>query len=200
MALSDLLLQSIGESDTSRCESVPRLLNAIRQHLQMDIAFVSEFTNGRRVFREVDPLGSSNPIQPNASDPLEESFCQRVVDGRLPGLMQDAKQNSVAASFPITFVLPVGAHLSVPIRLADGSIYGTFCCFSYLPDQTLDQRDLNMMRVFADVAAQLIESERQTNARRKEIEDRIRAALDSDCLSIVYQPIYDLELEKDCRL
>lgn len=196
MALTDLLLESIGESDTSRRESVPKLLNAIRHHLQMDVAFVSEFANGRRIFREVDPLLLSNPVQPDAGGPLEESYCQRVVDGRLPELIQDARQNPEAASLPVTHALPVGAHLSVPIRLADGSIYGTFCCFSYTPDQTLDQRDLNMMRVFADVAAQLIESERAASVRRIELEQRIRGALDSNCLSIVYQPIYDLELEK----
>lgn len=165
MALSDLLLQSVGESEIQSRDSLPQLLNAIRQHLQMDVAFVSEFVRGRRVFRAVDPADPTNPVQAGASDPLDESYCQRVIDGRLPELMCDARQNPVATMLPVTHALPVGAHLSVPIRLADGSCYGTFCCFSFTPDQSLDERDLNMMRVFADVAARLIDNEREVSLR-----------------------------------
>ncbi|MEG1456161.1 MAG: GAF domain-containing protein, partial [Comamonas sp.] len=25
---------------------------------------------------------------------------------------------------------PIGTHLSTPVRLSDGSVYGTLCCFS----------------------------------------------------------------------
>jgi hypothetical protein len=37
----------------------------------------------------------------------------------------------------------------IHFRLRDGRIYGTFCCFSYVRDHSLNQRDLNMMRAFA---------------------------------------------------
>lgn len=187
MNLSELIL-SPGKPGS---ETLPDLLSAIRQHLGMDVAFIAEFTGGKRVFRQVDPPTPDNPVQPGAGDPLEETFCQRVADGRLPELMRDAKQNPVAAALPITHALPVGAHLSVPIRLSDGGVYGTFCCFSYAPDPDLRERDLSMLRVFADVAAKLIEWERRSAARKREIEQRIRTVLDDNGLSIVYQPIYD---------
>lgn len=196
MALTDLLLQSIEESDAPTHASLQRLLGAIRQHLEMDVAFVSEFTNGNRVFRQVDSQHPNNPVKVDGSDPLEASYCQRVVDGRLPELMHDARQNPVAATLPVTFELPVGAHLSVPIRLEDGSVYGTFCCFRFTPDQTLDQRDLNMMRVFADVAAKLIESEREAALRRDTLLQRIKNVIDNDQLMTVYQPIFDLHKER----
>lgn len=187
MNLSELIL-SPGKPGS---ETLPDLLSAIRQHLGMDVAFIAEFTGGKRVFRQVDPPTPDNPVQPGAGDPLEETFCQRVADGRLPELMQDASKNPVAAALPITHTLPVGAHLSVPIRLSDGGVYGTFCCFSYAPDPDLRERDLSMLRVFADVAAKLIEWERRSAARKREIEHRIRSVLDDNGLSIVYQPIYD---------
>ncbi len=194
MELSKILLEGIRSgSDEAKHKSLPQMLSAIRQHLKMDVAFISEFENGRRTFREVDPASPDNPVQPGASDPLEESYCQRVVDGRLPELMRDARENPVAAALPVTHALPVGGHLSVPIRTANGRIYGTFCCFSYSPHQMLDERDLNMMRVFADIAAQLIDSERATAARLRELEERIDAAIVNNSLSMVFQPIYDLE-------
>lgn len=196
MELKELLLQGIGAPAPSKRETVVGLLSAIRQHLQMDVAFVSEFTRDRREFRHVDPAGPGNPVQVGGGDPLEESYCQQVVDGRLPQLMTDARENPVAAAMPVTHALPVGAHLSVPIRLADGNIYGTFCCFSYTPDHTLDQRDLNMMRVFADVAAGLIESEQEAASRRRELEAGILDVLQRDYLKMVFQPIYDVSKDR----
>lgn len=117
--------------------SLPRILNAIRNHLDMDVAFISEIKDGRRYFRHVDGKGAKLPISVGASDPVEESYCARVIDGRLPELIPDACVNAEALTLAATRALPVGAHLSVPIRLADGSVYGTFCCFSFAPNATL---------------------------------------------------------------
>lgn len=196
VALKELLLHGIDVPASSKHASVVELLSAIRQHLQMDVAFVSEFSQGRRVFRHVDPVAPGNPVQVGNGDPLEESYCQRIVDGRLPELMTDARDNPVAAALPVTHALPVGAHLSVPIRLADGDIYGTFCCFSFTPDRTLDQRDLNMMRVFADVTARLIDSEQEASRRRRAMEAGIREVLQRNYLQMVFQPIYDLSKDR----
>ncbi|NEX61446.1 sensor domain-containing phosphodiesterase [Noviherbaspirillum galbum] len=196
MALSDLLKQSLAGNGFASGASLPQLLSAIRQHLEMDVAFVAEFFEGRRVFRHVDPADPGNPIQAGAGDPLEETYCMRVAEGRLPQLMRDAKDYPAAAELPVTFSLPVGAHLSVPIRLSDGSLYGTFCCFSHHADQTLDQRDHNMMKVFADVAAQFIESEQKRDRGHRQIAQRIRTVLDEDGLSMVYQPIYDVPSDR----
>lgn len=195
MAFSDLLLGSAALSGSTTSHSLEELLRAIRQHLGMDVAFVSCFLNGQRIFREVDPPDPGNPVQPGAGGPLEESYCLRVVDGRLPELMQDARKNPVAAALPVTEALPVGAHVSVPIRLDDGSVYGTFCCFSYTADPTLDDRDLAMMRVFADVAARLISAEQRTAASQSRQETRIRNALQGDRHTILYQPIFDTQAD-----
>ena len=168
------------------------MLRAIREHLGMDVAFVSEFTAGRRVFRLVDSTYPNQPVKVNGSEPLEESYCQRIVDGRLPELITDASLVPAAMELPVTAALPVGAHLSIPIRLADGSVYGTFCCFSFTPDTTLTGRDLALMRVFADLAGRQIDRELAENKEKQVCKDRIRSVLDSDDLSIVYQPIYQL--------
>lgn len=106
--------------------SVPDILHAVREHLKMEVAFVSEFVRGQRIFRYVDSSWPKNPVRVGAGDPLEDSYCARVIDGRMPELMNDAQTNACAAELPATFAIPVGAHVSVPIRMPDGSIYGTF--------------------------------------------------------------------------
>lgn len=173
--------------------SVPDILHAVREHLKMEVAFVSEFARGQRIFRYVDSSWSKNPVRVGAGDPMEDSYCARVVDGRMPELMTDAQANACAAELPATFAIPVGAHVSVPIRMPDGSIYGTFCCFSRSADNSLNQRDLSLMRVFAELAGKMIERERALDKSRHEIRERTLQVLRSDAIQTVYQPIYDLE-------
>ena len=149
----------IGRSttETHRRDFLENALAAIRTHLGMDVAFISEFTGGQRMFRHVDSETGNAPIAVGQGGPLEESYCQRVVDGRLPELISDAFALPEAVALPVTLSLPVRAHLSVPIRLASGEIYGTFCCFSHHPDASLNERDIALLRIFADLTARHIE-------------------------------------------
>lgn len=101
-------------------ERLQHLLHAVRRHLGMDIGFVSEFKEGKRFFQQVDADTPNLPIAVGGSDPLEESYCHLVATGALPELMQDAADIPRAAAMPVTRALPVGAHLSAPIRLSDG--------------------------------------------------------------------------------
>ena len=140
-------------------ELLIQCLRRIRQHLGMELAFIAEFTEGRRVFRYVDSGASDLKILAGDSDPLEESYCMRVADGRLPELMTDARLNAEAMTLPATLALPVGAHLSVPIRLGDGRVFGTLCCFSRQPNEALQEHDVATMRVLADVMADYFEHE-----------------------------------------
>lgn len=170
-------------------ELVQDALRVVREHLGMDVAFVSEFENGRRTFRFVDATDES-PIAVGGSDPLDESYCQRVVDGRLPELIHDARAIPEALKIPATTQLPVGAHLSVPLRLSDGDIYGTFCCFSRRADTSLDERDLGLLRLFADFTARLIEGQ-LVEAREREAKcERITDMLSSRAWFMAYQPIF----------
>lgn len=180
----------VGQGESN---SVPDILHAVREHLKMEVAFVSEFLDGQRVFRYVDSVWAKSPVRVGDAGPLEESYCQRVVDGRLPELLPDAQVNPVAGELPATFAIPVGAHMSVPIRLSDGSVFGTFCCFSRTADTSLNQRDLNLMRVFADLASKMIDRERNAHHHRHAARGRIEDILRSRDFHIVYQPIYDLD-------
>jgi EAL domain-containing protein (putative c-di-GMP-specific phosphodiesterase class I) len=166
-----------------------KILAIVRTHLDMEAAFLSEFSGGRRYFRFVD-ADPDSPVKVGNSDPLEDSYCQRVVDGRLPELMQDAQQNDEALSLPVTKALPVGAHISIPIRLSDGRLFGTLCCFSKEPDFYLNQRDLNVLRAFGAIVSELvglgIDRKKSHEEKRKRIADTIAAKQ----FEAYYQPIY----------
>jgi EAL domain-containing protein (putative c-di-GMP-specific phosphodiesterase class I) len=172
-------------------QGITKVLHAIRTHLQMDVAFVSEFRQRDRIFQHVD-AGGRTPIHPGDSAPLEQGYCKRVVDGKLPELIPDAARLPATAALPETQAIPIGSHLSVPIRLRDGRVYGTFCCFSFLPDYSLTERDLQTMRAFADLVASQIDQDLEVQRERKTRIQRLDDVMALGQPTMVFQPIYDL--------
>ncbi len=189
MPLADLMSAPLQPSVGT--EAVDKVLHAIRDHLGMDVAFVSEFRRSDRIFRNVDARDRT-PIRPGDAAPLEHGYCQRVVDGRLPGLIPDTQRVAAAMALPETRAIPIGAHLSVPIRLADGHVFGTFCCFSFSADSSLGERDLKMMEVFAALLADQIDRDMAGQRTLADRQQHITGALAAGQPAIVYQPIYDL--------
>lgn len=161
-------------------------------HLGMEVAFVSEFTAGQRVFRFVDGEVASVGLTVDAGDPCEQAYCSRVVEGRIPQIIHDAQQEPGVADLPVTKALPVGAHMSVPITFSDGRVYGTFCCFSRTPDHSLTEKDLSLLRMMADLVSEEIEREELETERRLTASQRIRDVLGGDVLEMAFQPIMRL--------
>lgn len=168
--------------------SLNHILRAVRTHLGMEVGFISEFVHGRRVFRHVETAEGKECVEVGASDPLEESYCYWIVQGELARLICDPNDHPIAAAMAVTKELPVGAHLSVPIQLRDGRVYGTFCCFSFQPDHSLTQRDLATMEAFAQVAAEQIEEMIDSGKAREAKLSRIKAVLRRRDLQMVFQP------------
>jgi len=167
-------------------------LEAIRTHLGMEVAYLSEFVDGKSVFRRVDAPGLEALIKEGDAKDLEDVYCKHILDGRLPELIPDTSAEPIAAAMPITAQVPIGAHMSIPIRLSDGSAYGMFCCLSPTPNPSLNARDLETMRIFASLAARQVEAgvlERRDAERRSE---STRRALEARAFHPVYQPIVDL--------
>lgn len=189
--MSRLLTEVFDLREGTLSAILQRLLQAMRLHLGMEVAFISEFENGMRTFRYVDQAEGVNFLQVGKSDPLEESYCQRVVDGRLPELICNAQELDEALLLPATKALGVGAHMSFPILLRDGSVFGTFCCFSFQADYSLNERDCALMKLFSEIAAELIEKN-VLRARQEELCClKVNALLAADDLNMVWQPVVE---------
>ena len=158
-----LALQTIGErfavatsDEASRLcyDAVRTLLKQVRDALHMDVVFVSEFVDGERLFRCVDTAaGEDSVVVEGHSDPLEQSYCLRVVDGRLPQAIPDAMSSPAALALPATRAVRIGAHLSVPIVLRTGEVFGTLCCFSHQAQPSLGSADAAALSAIAELIA-----------------------------------------------
>lgn len=171
---------------------IDQALETIRNHLGMPIGYISEFVDGRSVFRYVNAPGLEEMISVGDSNALEDVYCQHILEGRLPELIPDTAQEPVAAAMPITKAIPIGSHMSIPIKLPDGRPYGMFCCLSPEPNLSLNERDLDTMRMYADLAAKQIAKDVEASQDLHLKHDRIKTMLGTSNFKIAYQPIFDI--------
>lgn len=171
---------------------IDKIVRAVRTHLGMDVAFVSRFRADDRIFTHVDCNGPAI-LKRGDTMPLDAGYCRRIVCGDLPELISDTRNLESAMAVPETEAVPIGAHVGVPILLQDGRLYGTFCCFSVEADPSLGQRDLEIVKLFAELIADKIDSELATVDRHEEKEARIRRIIAMNQPAVFYQPIYELE-------
>lgn len=124
---------------------IEHVLSLAREALEMDVAFVTEVDGDRLEFRAAEGDAESFGFAPGASMPFEESYCKRVIDGRLPNAVPDAVAEERTKDLDVTREAGIGAYVGFPLKLSDGSVYGTLCCLSHSPDPWLRDRDLRLM-------------------------------------------------------
>ncbi len=171
---------------------IARALRAVREHLGMEVAYLSEIVGTQSVFRHVDAPGLEHLIKAGDARDMADVYCPHILAGDLPELIPDTSENALAASLPITEAVPIGAHVSVPIRLPDGETYGMFCCLSPTPNASLNARDLATMRLFADLAGQHVAGEVAAERAERVVHARISALMGTKGHAAVFQPIWDL--------
>ena len=155
--------------------SVELALEAMREFLGMDVAYTSEIVGDEMALRALEGDGESFFISQGASLPSEQTYCQRVMDGRLPNVIPDVRGDDRAASMPITQIADVGAFTSVPLRFSDGRLYGTLCTASHNAMPSLGYRELQFLHVVARIVADQLERE-QIQCQALELESQASAA------------------------
>ena len=169
------------------------VLSVVRVHLGMEVAFIGRVVDGRRTFTLVDADECFRPFEAGMSDPVEDTYCGRVLDGRLPRLVVDAALEPAVADLSLTTDLPVGSHLSVPVLTAEGELYGTLCCFSRKVDPGLSEHDLSVLLMFADIVSKHLEPLVSRHRSRSATRERIRRVIEEEgALRMALQPIVDL--------
>lgn len=168
--VAELLVATSDGADGKLPPQVQEVLKLLRERLGMDVAFVSRIGEGRRTFEVVESRADFTRIKAGTSDPLEETWCQRVVDERLPEVMEDAAAFIEAGRAPAA-PFPIGTHLSTPVRMEDGTVYGTLCCFSLERKASVGMTDVNRLRY----TAQLLASKLQVGKSEPGLEPMERA-------------------------
>ncbi len=187
----ELLPSAVEITKLKSDDIVETALEFVRTHLGMEAAYLSEFVGDELVLRAVSAAGLEGVLHVDASFPLEQAYCRHILTGKLPELIPDTAQEAICDSIAATHDIPIKSHVSVPIRRPDGSVYGMFCCLSRTVRHDLTQRDLAVMRAFADLSAEQVNGKIAARLVHDSTHDLIDSILQSGDFDIAYQPIMD---------
>jgi GAF domain-containing protein len=169
---------------------IARLLRTARRKLDLSVAFLSRVDERARTMQVVDTLLAA-PAD-GYTGPRDSGFCLAVLEGRLPRVMPDVRRVPEAMALHPADLPQIRAHISVPVVLSDGTVYGTFCAYGLVTDPEVSPRDLALMEVLADAAALVIEPQLRTEQEHAEIRHRIDPVIDAGGPDVVLQPIVSL--------
>jgi len=173
--------------------AIDRILETVRGHLGLEIAFVSRYVENEQ--RELTHVSTDLDLPMGAGfrEDREDSYCWHILHGRLPELIQDPADHPLAQKLAITKLLPVGCHVNTPLRLADGTVWGSFCALGRQPDRNMNTRDLAILKSFAGLVGERIESSLQEDEGLRQARKRVEAMLDGHAVTMFQQPIHDLQ-------
>ena len=149
---------------------IQRMVELTHRHLGMDVAYVSEFVGDWQFFRGVAGDPWSFGVDPGPGLPLGVTYCSRMVDGTVPRLIPDTRAEPLVAGLPATEKARIGAYIGVPLRLSDGTVFGSFCCASHEAHPELTARDVQFLEVLADLLTGELDREYQWNLTRRMVE------------------------------
>jgi putative two-component system response regulator len=157
--------------------TLPVALRAIRDVLGVDVVYVSEIVGDDFVVRELEGDGTSFRLALGGSLPRERTYCQRMLDRRIPNLISDVLADDRTASLPITTGGNVRAFATVPLTFADGRVYGALCAASH-DAKSFAYQDLQFLKVFARLVADQLER-REASLAISELASLVNAADDA---------------------
>lgn len=174
-------------------DHVQQVLDRVREHLGMDIAFLSELSTTSEVVLATSR--ETGPMQMAVGDvtDLDETYCVRVLAGLLPPVVPDARRHPVTRDLPVTEDLGIGSYVGAPLRGPDGVPVGMLCCLGRGPNPLLDEHAARVV----GLAAALVEDRMGVLGlpHRPGLSSRerwVHEVLDAGGVRVVFQPVRDM--------
>ncbi|CAN7273030.1 sensor domain-containing diguanylate cyclase [Pseudoduganella sp. LjRoot289] len=88
-----------------------------------------------------------------------DTCCSRMVLGQGPNVAPDAREVPVYARSPFGRQFDIGAYIGVPLRRADGSLFGTLCAIDPRPQPSGIVEEQPMLELMAGLLGSLLSAE-----------------------------------------
>jgi diguanylate cyclase (GGDEF)-like protein len=98
-------------------------------------------------------------VKPGQVYSWAETLCSRMVEGQGPHIAPNAASEPAYAQAPITQQISVGAYVGVPLRRADGTLFGTLCAIDPEPQPERIREDTDMVVLMGELLGGLLEAE-----------------------------------------
>src|SRR6478735_11728001 len=105
---------------------IAELLGTAKDSLRLSVAVLSRLDG---VTQHLEVVESSGPaslfFKEGVTQRQETSFCQAILEGKLPPVIPEVKKFPEAMKLPASRIPRIRSYVSVPIVLSDGQLYGT---------------------------------------------------------------------------
>jgi len=98
-------------------------------------------------------------VKPGQVYSWAETLCSRMVEGQGPHIAPDVAKEPSYAEAPITQQIAIGAYVGVPLRRADGTLFGTLCAIDPEPQPERIREDKDMVVLMGELLGGLLEAE-----------------------------------------
>jgi len=98
-------------------------------------------------------------VKPGQVYSWAETLCSRMVEGKGPHIAPDVTKEPAYAAAPITQQIAIGAYVGVPLRRADGTLFGTLCAIDPEPQPERIREDKDMVVLMGELLGGLLEAE-----------------------------------------
>jgi GAF domain-containing protein len=115
-----------------------------RDLLDADMAVLTEIAGGRETARRAAGEWPGMDSFEGAWSPLEETVCQRMLEGRIGNYIRDAQGDDRVNGLPMVRQMGIGAYLGVPIRVDDLRLY-VLCCLDRESRPSLGEREVRLL-------------------------------------------------------
>ena len=152
MSLSTMLLPLMAFDEACRL-----VVAHLKREVPLAFWSVSRYEDGRQVY--VCVVDDAYGKVAGGSHAWSDSFCQHMVTGAAPQIAPDAMAVPIYAATGVAQSLAIGAYVGVPIRGADGTLYGTICGLDpqIASPRLSDQAPL--LHLFATLLGQILQAE-----------------------------------------
>jgi len=123
---------------------------------------------------------------------VAEGYCTLMLEGTIPAAVPDVRAHPLLGAMAVTRDIGVGAYCGVPVRLPDGTVYGTLCGLHSTATEAPTSAQLEAMAIIAGLLGDRVAKEQKFARAQQVRRDEITALIVGPRSRIVVQPIVDL--------
>ncbi len=169
----------------ARIEAVPTILDVICKIDGMGFAAVVRVTPGRWIACEVqDDIAFG--LQPGSELDVATTLAREILQSRAPVVIGHVAEDPVYRNHPALALHGLESYIALPIILKNGSFFGTLCAVDTRPAAINNSYIISMFRLFADLIADHLWSNRQLQTARDALdEEREEARLREQFIAVL---------------
>ena len=133
------------------------MLDFLHNRLGFSLWLVTRIEGDRWVVEQARDEGYG--VKPGDSFRFGDTYCSKMIEGHGPHFAPEARAVPCYADAAIGKELPIAAYIGVPLRRADGSLFGTLCAIDPSPQPPTVGDELPLVELGGRILSSLLEKD-----------------------------------------